>query len=142
MIDLNKLKNANEVDFPGGLSNEEKGEAKFYAAAAVFVRKKREELGLTQSEFSRKFGVSQSTVSKIENGDDGVSMKSVAGVVFSLGGNISISDTPKKPKYDTSVVVFANKYWAASSKSELFSPPHAQITSTSERKCNYDAVCK
>jgi transcriptional regulator with XRE-family HTH domain len=50
------------------------------------VRALRERLGLTQEEFAERIGVSQSRVSRIENGARSLTFADFSGFVESLGG--------------------------------------------------------
>lgn len=50
------------------------------------VRELRAHLGLTQEEFAEKVGVSQSRISRLENGSRGLTFEDFSNFVLSLGG--------------------------------------------------------
>lgn len=50
------------------------------------IRELRSHLGLTQEEFAEKVGVSQSRISRLENGSRGLTFEDFSSFVLSLGG--------------------------------------------------------
>jgi transcriptional regulator with XRE-family HTH domain len=57
---------------------------------ANMIRLLREELGWSQAELADRLGVQQSTVSKLENNPDGITIGKLANVVTALGGEWKI----------------------------------------------------
>jgi len=92
MIDINKLKNAKTGAFPDGLSTADITIAKLKADLAVYVFKHRENAGLTQKQFAEKYGISQSTVSKVENGDDNISLRAVVEMSTAFGLELKLEN--------------------------------------------------
>ena len=68
--------------------------SKLKADIAVSITKKRLSLGMTQTEFARHAGVSQSLISRWESGECNFTIRSLAefGVKIGLNLNVSISD--------------------------------------------------
>jgi transcriptional regulator with XRE-family HTH domain len=95
MINPEKIKNAKSCAFPSELTSEEKFQARFYAKLAMFVYNEREAQGLTQAQFAEKFHISQSTVSKIETADGGISLAAVIDVASKLGFELDFTNTAK-----------------------------------------------
>ena len=54
------------------------------------IRQIREELGWSQSDLAERLGVKQSTVSKLENAPDNITLGKLANVVKALGGEWKI----------------------------------------------------
>ncbi len=55
------------------------------------IRLLREELGLSQSDLAERLGVQQSTVSKLENNPQSITLGKLANVVTALGGEWKIA---------------------------------------------------
>ena len=110
MIDTNKLKNAGSGAFPDGLSPADIAIAKLKADLAVYVFKHRESAGLTQKQFAEKYGISQSTVSKVENGDDNVSLRAVVEISTALGFELKLEKRIEKSVVGTASVIQLSTY--------------------------------
>lgn len=92
MIDPNKLLEADSVAFPDILSDSERMLAELHAELAILVFERRKKLNLTQSAFAGKYGLSQSMISKIENGEDGISLRAMLEVLSKLGFELKITE--------------------------------------------------
>jgi DNA-binding XRE family transcriptional regulator len=68
-----------------GLSDEERRFVEVKLALADGLRRRREQLGLTQTEAAKRFGSSQSRVAKMEAGDRTVSTDLLLKSLFRLG---------------------------------------------------------
>ena len=56
----------------------------------------REQMGLTQAELAKKMGVSQQLISKIESGDDNISLETLVKFVYILGMTLKIGVGKRK----------------------------------------------
>lgn len=59
-------------------------------AIARWVRGKREVTGMTQSQLAEELGISQALVSRIERGEENISLRTVVQILSSLGGELSV----------------------------------------------------
>lgn len=110
MFNPDKLKNAKTVSFPKELSRADIAIAKLKADLAVHVFNHREAAGLTQAQFAKQYGISQSTVSKIENGDDGLSLKSIFEVATALGFELQLEKHESSASSTVSNVIHLSSY--------------------------------
>lgn len=92
MIDPNKLLEADSIAFPDVLSDSDRMLAELHAELAILVFERRKKLNLTQSAFAKKYGLSQSMISKIENGEDGISLRAMLEVLSKLGFELKITE--------------------------------------------------
>ena len=84
-----------------GLSAEERRFIETKLALAAGLRRRRERLGLTQTEVAKRVGSSQSRVAKMETADNSVSTDLILRVLFHLGARRQdvarlLSQTPRK----------------------------------------------
>ena len=77
MIDPKLLENAKPVQIGNDLPAEIRATANLRAQLAMRVFDARNALGLTQMQYASRIGVSQSEISKIENGDSSISLKKI-----------------------------------------------------------------
>ena len=77
MIDPKLLENAKPVQIGNGLPAEIRATANLRAQLAMRVFDARNALRLTQTQYASRIGVSQSEISKIENGDSSISLKKI-----------------------------------------------------------------
>ena len=110
MILSDKFDSANTVAFPLELSPADQTIARIKADLAVYVFTSRSEESLTQKQFADKYGISQSTVSKIENGDDSVSLKAIIEVAASLGLELRLEKQIEKTVVKNSNVIQFSSY--------------------------------
>ena len=61
----------------------------------------REEMSLTQAELAKKMGVSQQLISKIESGDDNISLETLVKFVYILGMTLKIGVGKRKKEEGT-----------------------------------------
>lgn len=86
-----RLDDAREVDIFSALSPEEKLEADLLAEIAVRLRRRRDELGMTQIEFARLNNVTQAMVSKWESGEYNFTVQTLAKVFSKIGLSLTLS---------------------------------------------------
>lgn len=122
MIDPNKLLEADSVAFPDILSDSERMLAELHAELAILVFERRKKLNLTQSAFAGKYGLSQSMISKIENGEDGISLRAMLEVLSKLGFELKITEPMSTAS--EKVIAFpserANKYKSSRSAENMY----------------------
>ena len=80
------------------LTDEERRLVGLRLAASRAVRRRREELGVTQQEFARKLKSSQSRVAKIEAGAADVSLDLLFRALFAAGGGLADLTKACRPK--------------------------------------------
>ena len=61
----------------------------------------REDMSLTQAELAKKMGVSQQLISKIESGDDNISLETLVKFVYMLGMTLKIEVGKRKKEEST-----------------------------------------
>lgn len=81
-----------EFDFFSELSPEERLEDRLMAEISTAIIKKRTASGLTQEEFARSLGVSQSMISKYESGSYNFSIATLIPILNALHMRLSIVD--------------------------------------------------
>lgn len=65
----------------------------------LLIKRLREEANLTQKELEEKTGISQSVLSKLENGNRRITLASISKVISSLGGEWELTvQLPNKKK--------------------------------------------
>ncbi|MBC8575864.1 helix-turn-helix domain-containing protein [Yanshouia hominis] len=85
------------------ISARQKKEIALRALAASTLHRYRMSLGLTQTEFATKYGISQSLVSKWENGDENLSVKSLLQICTICGCKLAfvpdaLSEIPQEQR--------------------------------------------
>ena len=77
-----------------GMTEEEKQLMEIRVDLALKVRKRREELGLTQKDLAIRLKTSQPRVVKIEWGSPGVSLEQILNAFAVMGGRVAITELP------------------------------------------------
>ena len=65
----------------------------------LLIKQKRKSKGITQEQLTEKAGFDRKTISRIENGDHGIRMRTINAVLIALG----IELCAKSEKYDRSL---------------------------------------
>lgn len=74
-----------EVDLFSSLSRPEKEYRALLANIAVFIHRKRKEMGMNQQDFAQYMGVSQAAVSKWESGEENFTVERLSKIFSKLG---------------------------------------------------------
>ena len=101
-----------------GLSDEELVSSSLQGLISAQIVIRRRKLGLSQKEFADLMGVSQSLVSRWENGDTNYTISTLAAIAAKLDIPVQCPFIPALPEADVSVsgntyVVCANTAWTA-----------------------------
>ena len=79
------------------------------AHISVLIQKHRKEKGMSQAELARTLKISQPAISKIESGDENVSIERLVEVFYALGYDMSIETHPRNcNEYKASTTLSAN----------------------------------
>ncbi len=96
MIDPKLLENAKTVQIGNDLPPEVRATANLRAQLAMRVFDARNALGLTQTQYASHIGVSQSEISKIENGDSSISLKKIITYAEQLGMELCFKEKSER----------------------------------------------
>lgn len=122
--------------FSAKLDDEELLLATLQGMIAAEISIKRQDLGLSQSEFAKKMGVSQSLVSRWENGDTNFTLSTLVSIAAKLNIQMQSPFTPTPSKVYThgkSNVVYLNTISSWSGKTFIpDSPTGLSIDNDSE----------
>ncbi len=77
-----------------GMTEDEKQEMDFRMYLSRAIRKRREELGLSQKDLASRLKVSASKAAKIEFGNFDVSLEQVLRAYSALGGRLALTELP------------------------------------------------
>ncbi len=118
MIDMRKCA-ASELDPFAELSVQEKLKADLLANIAVIVHEKRLSDGLTQAEFAKRIGVSQAKVSKWENGNQNITIATLAEISDKLGIRLMLAE---KEDFHNEYNIIAGNFLIGSSGQQKDAP--------------------
>lgn len=126
-MNINKLiKNAKSVDPFADIPSAQKQEAILKGKLAAIIFNKRMELNMTQTEFAKHLGVSQSLVSKWEDGEYNFTVEKISEVATKLGISLDITaenanNSVRPSKQEVFAESYSNSKYSSSKRNHFFS---------------------
>lgn len=94
------------------LSELDRKKNRVLAHISVMIRKNRREKRMSQTELANMLNVSQPVISKIESGEENISIERLIEVADALGCDVNIEMRPREPQYEARIMPTAKIIYA------------------------------